>query len=584
MIAAGSDLLFEDLTLDEKIGQMTQVACEAVEPHEVADAGIGSVLSGGNGNPEPNAPSVWLDMVGAFADAATGTRSGIPLLYGADAVHGHSNVRGATVFPHNIGLGAAGDASLVARIGAATAREMRATGVDWTFAPTVAVAQDIRWGRTYESYGRSTELVSELGAALVRGLSSPDGSSPRVLSCPKHFVGDGATEWGTVDRKPWMGWWDGWGTSWSIDQGDARVSESALRESHLAPYVAAIDAGAMSVMASYSSWNGQKLHSHSGLLTKTLKQELGFRGFVVSDWMGVDQIGPSYEDSVVQAVNAGIDMVMVPFEYRRFIEIVRSAVADGRIPVGRIDDAVRRILRAKQWLAPDVSASDRPPLSTVGAPEHRRLAADAARRSAVLLKDVRCLPLEGRDPIVVAGQAADDIGLQCGGWTVGWQGGEGATTSGTTFLKAFEGHFQGSVTYDRWGTDEPHRTSEVGIVCVAENPYAEGPGDSASPDVRAADRLVFERMRKRCRVLVLLVYSGRPLLIGDLIDRADAVIAAWLPGTEATDLPKLILGTSTFEGRLSQPWPRSPGHFQRVAPPDGFPIGHGLSTTQREVE
>ena len=563
------------MTLAEKIGQMTQVSNDSIEPAEVADHAIGSVLSGGNGNPSPNSPEAWLDMVGAFAEAASGTRLGVPLIYGVDAVHGHSNVQGATVFPHNIGLGAIGDATLLDRIGRATATEMRATRVDWTFAPTVAVAQDIRWGRTYESYGRDPDLVGRLGSALVTGLASKDDASLRVLACAKHFVGDGGAQWGTVDRKPWMDWWDGWGDSWSIDQGDARIPERELRERHLAPYLDAIAAGVMSVMASYSSWNGSRLHSHAGLLTTVLKQELGFEGFIISDWMGVDQIAASYEDSVIRAINAGIDMVMVPIDYRRFIRIVHDAVANGRISIERIDDAVRRILRSKQWLGTDAISGDRPSLSAVGSPQHRHLAATAARRSAVLLKNDRALPLQGCRDILVAGQAADDIGLQCGGWTVGWQGGEGHTTPGITFLRALAERFDGSVTFCPAGADQAGTADDVGIVCVAEEPYAEGPGDRAVPDVRAEDRIVFERMRERCRTLILMVYSGRPLVISDMIDRSDAVIAVWLPGSEATEIPDLLLGRSPFEGRLTQPWPASPDDLGSDSSPGRFPVGYG---------
>ena len=575
-----SELLVHDMTLAEKIGQMTQVSNDSIEPAQVADHAIGSVLSGGNGNPSPNSPEAWLDMVGAFAEAASGTRLGVPLIYGVDAVHGHSNVRGATVFPHNIGLGAIGDATLLEQIGRATATEMRATRVDWAFAPTVAVAQDIRWGRTYESYGRDPDLVARLGSALVTGLASKNEPSRRVLACAKHFVGDGGAQWGTVDRKPWMDWWDGWGTSWSIDQGDARITERELRERHLAPYVNAIAAGAMSIMASYSSWNGSRLHSHAGLLTTVLKQELGFEGFIISDWMGVDQIAASYEDSVVRAINAGIDMVMVPIDYRRFIRIMHDAVADGRISIDRIDDAVRRILRSKQWLGPDAITRDRPSLSAVGSPQHRHLAATAARRSAVLLKNDRALPLKGYRDILVAGQAADDIGLQCGGWTIGWQGGEGRTTPGTTFLQALAERFDGSVTFSPTGADRDGTAADVGIVCVAEEPYAEGPGDSAVPDVRADDGIVFERMRERCKTLILMVYSGRPLVISDMIDRSDAVIAAWLPGSEATEIPDLLLGRSPFEGRLTQPWPASPDDLGSDSSPGRFPVGYGQTPAQ----
>ena len=328
----------EQMTMSEKIGQMTQVSNDSITPAEVADHAIGSVLSGGNGNPSPNTPQVWADMVGSFTEAAAGSRCGIPLIYGVDAVHGHSNVRGATVYPHNIGLGAAGDADLVRRIGQATATEMLATGVRWAFSPCVAVPQDIRWGRTYEGFGRDPGLVSSLGAALVEGLQHDADGAAAVLACPKHFVGDGGTTWDSVGNPPWTSWWDPWGDEWRIDQGDLRAPEEELRTVHLPPYEAAVAAGALSVMASYSSWNGAKLHGHRYLLTEILKNELAFPGFVISDWMGVDQIDPDYRRSVVAAINAGVDMVMVPIDWRQFIAAMEVAVADGdtsSIRVGR---------------------------------------------------------------------------------------------------------------------------------------------------------------------------------------------------------------------------------------------------------
>ncbi|MBT8212678.1 MAG: beta-glucosidase, partial [Acidimicrobiia bacterium] len=308
------DATLAEMTMAEKIGQMTQASNDAISPEEVAEFHIGSVLSGGNGNPTPNTPSVWLDMVSAFTEAASQTRRGIPLIYGIDAVHGHGNVKGATIFPHNIGLGAAGDPDLVERIGAATGREMLATGIRWTFAPTVAAPQDIRWGRTYEGYGCDPQLVASLGAALVRGLQGDDPSRLEVMACAKHFVGDGATSWGTAPRFDHIDWWDGCRAAWMIDQGDARISEHELRSTHVPPYRAAIEAGVATVMASYNSWNGDRVHGNRYLLTDVLKHELGFTGFVISDWMGVDQIDASYERSVATAVNAGIDMVMVPNE------------------------------------------------------------------------------------------------------------------------------------------------------------------------------------------------------------------------------------------------------------------------------
>jgi beta-glucosidase len=571
------DALVAEMTLPEKIGQMTQVDKGSITPAEVADFGIGSVLSGGGGNPPGNDASSWADMVGSFVEAGFGSRLGIPVVYGVDAVHGHSNVRGATIFPHNIGLGAAGDADLVRRIGLATALEMAATGVRWTFAPTVAVPQDIRWGRTYEGYGRDPSLVAALGAALVDGLQGDAAEGPPVLACLKHFVGDGGTTWGSVTPPSSSDWWEGWGPEWQIDQGDLRVSEDVLRSVHLPPYAAGIAAGARSVMASYSSWNGEKLHGHRRLLTDVLKGELGFDGFTVTDWMGIDQLGPSYEAAVVAAINAGIDMAMVPFDFRRFIAAVTDGVTDGCIPLSRIDDAVRRILTAKASIGLHAGATDRPRTAVVGSSRHRALAAEAARRSAVLLVNDGTLPLRPvPDPLDLAGAAADDIGLQCGGWTVEWQGAVGPITPGTTFRSALEATVP-SVRYEADGRfPEPERSS-VGIVCVAEDPYAEGPGDRAVPTVRQHDRVVFERMRARCDRLVVLVFSGRPLVIPDVLERADAVVAAWLPGSEATELPGLLLGLHPFEGRSPQPWPRSAADLDTASLTPLYSVGHGLT-------
>ena len=566
--------LIAEMTPAEKIGQMTQVSNDSISPAEVTEFAIGSVLSGGNGNPTPNTPSVWKDMVGSFVDAATDTRLGVPLLYGVDAVHGHSNVGGATIFPHNIGLGASGNENLVRRIGRATAAEMLATGVRWTFAPTVAVPQDIRWGRTYEGYGRDPELVARLGAALVTGLQEPDS---RVLGCAKHFVGDGGTSWGTVQRAETPSWWDGWGENWQIDQGDTRISEEALRTTHLLPYAAAVDAGALTVMASYNSWNGEKLHAHRRLLTDVLKGELGFSGFVVSDWMGVDQVATAYEDAVIAAINAGIDMVMVPLDFHRFVDVMLRATSTGAIPMDRIDDAVRRILRAKSFAHPSDSDPNDSSLSVIGCEEHRTLAAEAVRRSAVLLKNEGALPLPADlRSIAVAGTAADDIGLQCGGWTVGWQGGTGPTTRGTTLVEGLRARSPADLTYEAAGRFADDERNRLGIICIAEEPYAEGPGDCANPTVRDEDRRAFTRMREKCDVLVLVVYSGRPLVIPDLIGQADAVIAAGLPGTEAAALADLLTGIHQFEARISQPWPRSFDGLDDSREPPLYSIRHGL--------
>jgi beta-glucosidase len=579
--------LLAEMTPAEKVGQMTQVEKGSITPGEVADHAIGSVLSGGGGNPEPNDPASWADMVGGFVAAARGSRLGIPLVYGADAVHGHNNVRGAVIFPHNIGLGAAADADLVARAAAVTADELRATGVRWDFAPMVAVATDIRWGRTAEAYADRPDLVAALGAAYVRGLQG-DGDRIDVLACPKHYVGDGGTSPDTAGRYGWADWWDGWPDNWHMDQGDTALDEATLRRVHLPPYPAAIAAGARTVMASYSSWNGEKLHGHRRLLTDVLKGELGFDGFVVSDWMGVDQVDPDYGVAVRTAINAGMDMVMVPIDYRRFIDTALDLVARGEIATSRIDDAVRRILAVKDALGLfDAGEGDRSGLPQVGSAAHRAVAREAAGRSAVLLKNEGALLPIVRPPgrVLVAGAGAADLGLQCGGWTIEWLGGRGDLTPGTTLVDALRGARPATEwRYDPAADLAAEPKAELGIVVVAEEPYAEGFGDRHDLGIDPAGAQVVARMRERCDRLVLVVYSGRPMVMTAEIEAADAVVAAWLPGTEGAGVADVLVGDRPFTGRLPRPWPRSmDGVDDPASHPPLFPFGHGLTTVARAL-
>jgi beta-glucosidase len=546
------------MTLAEKAGQMTQADRSAITPDQVARFGIGSVLSGGGSNPTPNTPSDWAAMVGAYLEAGSRSRLGIPILYGVDAVHGHSNVAGATIFPHNVGLGASGDGGLVERVYRATAVEAAATGVRWDFAPTVAVSIDPRWGRSYESFGDDPELVARLGAAAVRGLHGDRVDAPdSVLACLKHYVGDGAAEWGTASRAEWTDWWNGWGTQWHIDQGDARLDEATLRSVHLRPYVDGVEAGALSVMVSYSSWNGAKLHGHRTLITDVLKGELGFEGFVVSDWMGIDQLDPDPHRCVVSALNAGIDMVMVPLAFERFVAHAVAAVESGDVPLERVDDAVLRILTVKDALGlfeppqPEAVSVDE-----VGSPDHRMLAREAAAASAVLLQHREgTLPIAA-DRLLVAGDGADDIGLQCGGWTVEWQGGSGPITAGTTILEGLREVLPGSdIRHDPAAGFAPGEVAPVGIAVIAERPYAEGLGDRGDLRVPEADLAMVERLRARVDRLVLVVVSGRPLVLGDLVDRCDAIVAAWLPGTEGAGVADVLTGRRPFTGSLPRRWP-----------------------------
>jgi beta-glucosidase len=576
--------LLERMTLGEKIGQMTQVEKNSIKAQDITDLSIGSILSGGGGYPTPNNPEAWAGMVDGFQEYALKTRLGIPLLYGADAVHGHANVRGAVVFPHNIGLGATRDPDLVQRIGRATAEEMAATGVYWNFAPVVAVPQDIRWGRTYEAYSEDTDLVSELSSAYVRGLQGTDGkadlgSPTTVLATPKHYVGDGGTSWGsstTFIEQQYM-----------LDQGVTEVDEATLRAVHLPPYAAAIDAGARSIMVSFSSWNGLKMHAHKYLLTDVLKGEMGFDGFLVSDWQGIDQIPGDYDSDVVTAINAGIDMVMVPYDYKTFILSLTRAVEGGEVSQARIDDAVRRILTVKMELGLfERPYSDESLRTLVATEEHLDLALEAVRESLVLLKNEEdTLPLAKDTPLIfVAGQGADDIGMQCGGWTIEWQGELGAITPGVTILEGIKNSVSEGTTvlYEQSGDfDGDGAVADIGIVVVGETPYAEGMGDRADLSLSAADTALIEAMRAQSEKLVVILLSGRPMIITEQLQMADAWVAAWLPGTEGDGVAQVLFGETPFTGKLAYTWPRSVDQLPlRALEESGeeplFPFGYGL--------
>ncbi len=583
------DDLLERMTLEERIGQITQVDRTAITPEEVAEHAIGSVLSGGGGNPEPNTPTAWRAMVDGYVDASRGSRLGIPILYGTDAVHGHNNLVGATIFPHNIALGAAGDPQLVSEIGRATAIETAATGARWTFAPTVAVPQDPRWGRTYEGYGQDPELVSALGAALVAALQGP-GPGIDVLACAKHFIADGGTTWGTTGGAQWVEWWrraygaDGW----HLDQGDARIDEATLRAVHLPPYRAAVAQGVGSIMASYSSFNGTKVHGHRWLLTDLLKGELGFEGFVVSDYVAVDQVSPDYREAVVTCLEAGVDMVMVPFDHTRFRETVRAAVLAGELSSARLDDAVRRILRVKAAMGLlDGAEPQLPTPAVVGNADHRALARRAAAAGAVLLEDTAgVLPLDAAASVLVAGAAADDVGLACGGWTIDWSGGRGAITPGSTLVDGLRGHLGDRCTVT--GADDEDltaldgHTADVGVVVVHEEPYAEGMGDRASLALDAAQLRQVEAVAAVVDRVVLLVYSGRPLVLDPALEHADAVVAAWWPGSEAAGIADVLVGRVPWAATLSVDWPEQDpptGAVPATAPAPRWRRGHAHHAT-----
>jgi len=569
--------LLSRMSLDEKLGQMTLIEKGSITPDAVLNYYVGAVLSGGGGAPRENTPQAWVKMVDAYQAAALDTPLAIPLIYGIDAVHGHSNVRGAVIFPHNIGLGAARDPDLVREIARVTALEMAATNIHWNYAPVLAVGQDIRWGRTYEVFSENTDLVTELSVAYLEGLQGDDLADPlTALGTPKHYVGDGGTLWGTSLR-----------SGWEIDQGDLQVDEATLRAVHLSPYKANIDAGALSIMASYSSWNGTKLHGHAYLLTDVLKDELGFEGFLVSDWQAIDQIGPNYYQSVVTAINAGIDMNMVPYSHSLFINTMTKAVENGDVPMERVDDAVRRILTVKfQMGLFENPFSDPALLDLVGSQAHRDLAREAVAKSLVLLKDDDdVLPLSKDTPLIfLAGEGADDIGIQCGGWTISWQGSKGAITPGTTLKQAFEAAFDGQLQYNRFGRYEnildangSPAMADVGIVVISEDPYAEGEGDTDDLTLSDIELELIARVAERSQRVVVLVMSGRPLVITEALDLADAWVAVWLPGTEGQGVADVLFGDAPFVGKTPFTWPASMDQLPLGSYDTEplFPYGHG---------
>lgn len=572
------------LSLDEKIAQMTQAEIGSITPDEVAATGIGSVLSGGGGNPGDGSAAAWRASVEACVAASRRSRSGIPILYGTDAVHGHNNVLGATIFPHHIGLGATGDPDLVRRTARAAALETAATGARWSFAPCLGVATDIRWGRTYESFSSDAGLVAALGRAAVEGWHGDDLEGSGVVACAKHYVGEGAMRWGSAGphRHPWIDWWDGWGASWQIDQGDIDIDEDELRRTHLAPFVAAVEAGVLTVMATYGSWLGERIHGHRYLLTEVLKGELGFDGFVVSDWMAVDQLDADRATAIATAIGAGIDMVMVPFDHRGFVATVRGLVDAGRISAGRIDDAVGRILmvKARLGLLDETARAPSVPLEVIGCAEHRELAREAVRASVVPLVDRGALPVPVAGPLLTAGEALDDIGIACGGWTISWAGSAGPITDGRTVVDGLRRHLGADAVHHHPGArfDPSEVRATHGVVSVHEPPYVEGGGDRA--DLRVPDEQIeiVRRLRRLVDQLVVVVISGRPVLLGPLVDLADAIVACWLPGSEADGVADVLVGATPPHGRLPMAWPHDETQIGPDARPSPWPVGHRAHT------
>jgi beta-glucosidase len=554
------------MTLPEKEGQMTQVANNAfsMAGNSVTDITtyfIGSVLSGGGGGPHGagGTATQWADMVDNFQSYALQTRLGIPLIYGADAVHGHNNVYGATLFPHNIGLGAMHDPALITQVEQVTRDEVLGTGVRWTFAPCVCTPQDIRWGRTYEGYSEVPSDTATDGAAAIVGFQGPNGTlgPTNILATAKHFIGDGHTAWGT--GSPYL------------NEGDDQISEQQLDSIDLPPYQSAVSNKVGSVMISYSSWNGLKDHANHYLITDKLKGTgtdsygipyLGFQGFVVSDWQAIDQISSDYNYDVRTAINSGIDMVMVPYDYKTFISTLDTEIKARHIPMSRINDAVTRILTAKfasgLFTQPYTNRSYTP---TVGSAAHRMVARQAERESLVLLKNNGVLPLSktGSYTLVVGGDHADNLGYQLGGWSITWRGGSGTTTIGTTLWQAIQrAGLSSSVKLNFVGTHtKGNYKGDVGIVAVGETPYAEGYGDSSTLALSSTDATEVSDVCSRVTKCIVLLFSGRPIIINRQLNQSSAFVAAWIGSTEGEGITDVLFGGYGFRGKLTYTWPKA---------------------------
>ncbi|OWA24740.1 glycoside hydrolase family 3 N-terminal domain-containing protein [Streptomyces sp. CS057] len=575
----------------EKAGQMTQAERNALRaPGDIAAYGLGSLLSGGGSAPTPNTAAAWARMTDAYQLRTRATRFQIPLIYGVDAVHGHNNVVGATIMPHNIGIGAGRDPRSAERTGAITAKEVRATGVPWDFAPCVCVTRDERWGRSYEAFGEDPALVEAMETVIQGMQGSPSGKdlhrNDKVLGSAKHFVGDGGTAYGSSTTG-----------SYTVDQGVTEVTREELEAVHLSPFEESVKRGIGTIMPSYSSLDvlgdGRgpvKTHADAEMINGVLKDRMGFEGFVISDWQAIDQIPGDHASDVRTSVNAGLDMIMVPTAYQDFTKTLKEEVAAGRIGRARIDDAVARILTQKFRLGLfEKPYADTTHLEEVGSAEHRAVAREAVAKSQVLLKnDGAVLPLKPNQKVYVAGSNADDIGNQAGGWTISWQGSSGRTTTGTTILEGMRkaARTPGSVTFS-WDASAATDGYDVGVVVVGETPYTEGIGDVGNGhdlELTAADRAAVDKVCAAMKCAVLVV-SGRPQLIGDRLGDMDALVASWLPGSEGDGVADVLYGRRAFTGQLPVTWPKAEAQLPiNVGDADydpQFPYGWGLTTLEK---
>jgi beta-glucosidase len=559
--------LLSQMSLEEKIGQMTQAERGALQNiTDIKTYYLGSLLSGGGSAPSTNSAQAWADMYDYFQNFALQTRLKIPLIYGIDAVHGHNNVFGATIFPHNIGLGCTRNPQLIEQAARVTAEEVSGTGIDWTFAPCIATVRDERWGRTYEGFGETAELSISMADASVRGYQGTSLSDyGNILACAKHYLGDGGTQGGD-------------------DQGNVVADEQTIRQLHLQGFISAINAGVKSIMVSYSSINGQKMHGSRYWLTDVLKDELGFKGFVVSDWQGIDQLPGDYKSDIQNSINAGVDMVMVPNNFVEFIQYLKELVNENRVSIERIDDAVRRILTVKFELGLfEKPFTDRSLTPTVGSAAHRSIARQCVRESLVLLKNQNnFLPLSKNiNHILVAGKNGLDIGNQCGGWTISWQGSSGDITTGTTVYQGIKNAVPSSTTVSYSFNGSSTQGADVAIVVVGETPYAEGNGDRNDLALSPEDITTINNIKNAGIPYVIILISGRPMIITNALADCNAFVAAWLPGTEGQGIADVLFGDYNFTGKLSHSWPRNmnqiPINYGDANYDPLFPYGFGLS-------
>lgn len=588
-VKAKVDQLMSNMTLAQKIGQMTQAERLSCTPSEAKKYHLGSVMCGAGSVPDNNKLQDWLTMADDYWQASSQKderHNGIPLLFGADAIHGHNNLTGATIFPHNIGLGAAADPTLIKKIATVTRKEVLASGLDWIFAPNLAIAKNNHWGRFYESFSQSPELTNKYVNNLITGLQNKlktDG----VLACAKHWVGDGATAHG-------------------IDQGDAQISWEELSSSHISPYITAIKSGVMTIMASFHSWNGDKCHGHYFLLTEILKKQLKFSGFVVSDMDGIDYLSEDYYLSIAQGVNAGIDMFMISDNWRQFIQHLHSHVDLGTIPISRVNDAVRRILSVKAAAglldAPKPSKRITANHKDFGSVKHRDIAREAVRKSLVLLKNNHnILPVNKNDRILVTGKNANNIGHQCGGFTIDWQG-----VSGNKMFENATSIWHGiknmapNATLKTSINDIEAADYDLAIAIIGETPYAEGYGDIRGDDnliietgsqiygqfnisapygnsielksLHPEDHALVTKLNNKGLPVIVILISGRTLIINSELKNAAAFVSAWLPGTEGHGVSDVLFGDYNFQGKLSFDWPQTTSKNSSAL----FPQGYGL--------